>query len=178
MSERPASFVVATIGVLFAASAVRYSAFVGPISDGSGYVSEAYRWLAGQLIGPLTFSLLPQWPNSWFELPLGYRPGLLSGTDVFTYPPGYPLAMAGAMWIGGRLAAHVVAPVLGGLLVWATADLAGQLAGRSAAVFATALMATSAIALQMAVAPMSDLPAAAWWALSLALAARGSPGRH
>lgn len=76
------------------------------------------------------------------------------------------------MALGGELAVHVVPPIMGGVLIWATADLAEQIAGPKARLVAAMLMATSAIAILMATQPMSDIPAAALWVLALALVAR------
>lgn len=172
--ERYASLTAIAIAALFAAVTTRYAGFAATISDASGYVSEASRWLAGDLFGTLPFAFWPNWPEA-FTIPLGYRAGPIAGTDVFTYPPGLPLVMAAAMAAGGELAAYLVPPFMGGMLVWATGELAAVLAGARARVIAAALMATSAIALSMAVHPMSDVPAAAWWMLSLAFAARARP---
>jgi Dolichyl-phosphate-mannose-protein mannosyltransferase len=161
------------IAALFGAVSARYATFAATIVDGSGYVSEASRWLARDLFGPMPFVFLPAWPDVSLVFPLGYRLGPVTGTDVPSYPPGFPLVMAAAMSIGGELAAYLVPPLLGAGLVWATGELATTLAGPRAAVIAAALMATSPIALSMAMSTMSDVPAAAWWILSLTLALRG-----
>ena len=76
------------------------------------------------------------------------------------------------MAVGGELAVHVVPPIMGGILIWATADLAGHIAGPKARIVAAMLMATSAIAMLMATQPMSDIPAAALWLLAVALVVR------
>jgi 4-amino-4-deoxy-L-arabinose transferase-like glycosyltransferase len=171
-AEHLGRLVAIAIAGTFTAVTARYSSFAATISDGSGYVSEATRWLEADLFVPQPFAFWPDWPLSW-SVPLAYRTGPLAGADVFTYPPGLPMTMAAAMASGGELAAYLIPPVLGGLLVWASGDLAARLAGPIARVIASALMATSAIALLMAVQPMSDVPASAWWALALVFSLRG-----
>ena len=156
--ERLARLVAVAIAGLFTAITIRYASFAATISDGAGYVSEATRWLQSDLFVPQPFAFWPGWQIHW-AVPLGYRTGPVIGADVFTYPPGLPMTMAAAMAWGGELAAYLVPPVLGGLLVWAAGELAARLAGPAARVIAAALMATSAIALLMAVQPMSDVPA-------------------
>lgn len=159
------------LAALFAAIAIRYTAYAAAMADASGYVSEAARWLGGAVFAAQPFSFWPAWRLD-LTMPLGYRAAPFPGADVFVYPSGLPLTMAAAMALGGELAAYLVVPLLGAALVWATGDLAGRLAGPKARVLAAALMATSAIAMAMAVQPMSDVPAAAWWMLALALAPR------
>ncbi len=173
MEERFSRYAAATIAGLFAAITIRYSSFVGVIADSSGYISQAHRWLDGQLFGALALVHLPSWPNPWLEVPLGYRLGNIAGTDVFVYPPGLPLMIAAAIGLGGELAGHVVAPLLGGAAVWATGELAHRLGGPVARVLAAALMATSAIALSMSVTAMSDVPTVGLWSVALVLALRG-----
>lgn len=170
-----ASVATIVLATTFVAVAVRYAFFVAAISDSSGYVSEASRWLVHDLFGPQPFAFWPAWPDLSLTTPLAYRAGTTPGTDVFVYPPGLPLTLAAAMAIGGSLAAHVVPPLMGGLLVWATGDLAGRLAGPSARLIAAALMATSAIAFTLSLDVMSDVPVSAWWMLSLVFAPRRRP---
>jgi hypothetical protein len=171
-APRVAAAVTALICVTFAAVTIRYAHFVGAIADGSGYVSQARRWLRSELFGPLPFVSAPAGVDAAFFIPLGYRFGLPPGTDVFSYPPGLPLIFAPLMGLGGDLAVHLVPPFMGGVLIWATADLANHIAGPTARIMAAALTASSAIALLMATQPMSDIPAAALWLLALALVVR------
>jgi Dolichyl-phosphate-mannose-protein mannosyltransferase len=174
-AERYGFLTVFAIAGAFAAVTIRYAFFVGTITDGSGYVSQATRWLRGDLFGSLPFIDWPAWPDLSFAVPLGYRLSAVAGTDVFIYPPGLPLVMAAAMTVGGELAAHLVPPLMGAALVWATSDLAGLLAGTKARVIGAALIATSAIALTMALQAFSDVPATAWWMVALVLALRHRP---
>jgi hypothetical protein len=166
--------VTAVICATFAAVTTRYAHFVGAITDGSGYVSQAARWLRGELFGPMPFVSAPVGVDPAWFMPLGYRFGVPPATDVFVYPPGLSLMFVPLMAVGGELAVHLVPPLMGGVLIWATADLAGHIAGPKARVLAAMLMATSAIAMLMATQPMSDIPAAALWLLALALVVRAT----
>jgi len=66
--------------------------------------------------------------------------------------------------------------VLGALAVWATYLMGSRLAGRAVGVAAAALLATSPAFLYQLMQPMSDVPAAAWWAATLALLMFEFPG--
>lgn len=85
-AERYASLTVFAIAGAFAAVTIRYAFFVGTITDGSGYVSQATRWLRNDLFGSLTFIEWPAWPDASFAVPLGYRLSTVAGTDVFILP--------------------------------------------------------------------------------------------
>lgn len=171
--QRVSRTTAAVIAAIFAALAVRHSVLVATISDGSGYVSEAALWLSGHLFVPQPFAFWPAWPPH-VTTPLGYRLGPISGTEAFIYPPGLPLLLATAMAFGGELAAYLVPPAMAGVLVWTAGDLAHRLAGEGARIMAAALVATSAVTYVGATQPMSDVPAAAWWALAVAFGARGA----
>ena len=141
--------------------------FVAGGSDSSGYLSQATRWLEGRLTWrhELTERLVPR-VSGWALAPLGYRPGARHGDIVPVYPPGYPLVLAAARWLGGERAAYAVVPVLGGLAVWLAFLVGRRLADGRVGAGAALLLATSPTFLFQLVQPMSDVPATAWWLLA------------
>jgi hypothetical protein len=141
-------------------------------SDTYGYVSQARLWLAGDLHVHQDFAASVPWPNAdWTFTPLGYRPAP-GHTIVPTYAPGLPLLMAMFMTIGGTCGAFVVTPLSGAMLVLLTFALGVQVSGRATGALAALLTASSPTILFMTLWPMSDVPAAAFWMLSLVMAAR------
>jgi hypothetical protein len=142
-------------------------------ADAYGYVSQADLWARGQMRyeEPLLreFADWPFAPRAF--APLGYLTADDGRTMVPAYAPGFPLVLAAFQRAAGPAAVFWVVPLLAGLAVCATyafgAALAGRLAGASAAV----ILATSPVFLfQTLIAPMSDVPATAWWAAALACA--------
>jgi len=143
-------------------------------SDSYGYVSQAHLIAAWRVhVEPIPLAeLTPAIPLKAL-VPLGYLLSPARDALVPTYAPGLPLVMAIGEWIAGRRAVFWVVPLLGGLAVWATYLLGRRAAGGPAGAFAAVLLASSPVLLlQLTAAPMSDLPAAAWWALALALVFR------
>jgi hypothetical protein len=67
-----------------------------------------------------------------------------------------------------------VVPLLGALAVWTTGRLGSSIHGPLTGAIAAALLAASPIFLYAVVQPVSDVPATAWWAVSLALLVQGS----
>ena len=106
-AERYASLTVFAIAGAFAAVTIRYAFFVGTITDGSGYVSQATRWLTGDLFGSLPFIEWPAWPDASFACLLGIGSAQLPVQTCSFYLPGLPPIMAAAMTVGGELAAHL-----------------------------------------------------------------------
>ena len=89
---------------------------------------------------------------------------------VPSYASGLPLTMAVFERLAGPRAVFWVVPLLGGLAVWSTYLLGRRAGGPLAGAIAAILLAASpAFLFQTILAPMSDLPAAAWWTLTLAL---------
>jgi hypothetical protein len=141
-------------------------------SDIYGYVSQARLWLAGDLHVHQDFAASVPWPNAdWTFTPLGYRPAA-NHTIVPTYAPGLPLLMAIFMKIAGSCGAFVVTPLSGALLVLLTFALGVQVSGRVTGALAALLTVSSPTILFMTLWPMSDVPTAAFWILSLVIASR------
>jgi len=138
-------------------------------SDAYGYVSQVDLWLRGDLHIDQGFGASVPWPLArWTFLPLGYRPEPDGFRIVPQYPPGLPLLMAGAKLIAGQCAMFWVVPICGGLLVVATYAIGRRLQRPAVGLAAAWIVATSPTVLFMAIAPMSDVPAASAWAVAIA----------
>jgi hypothetical protein len=149
-------------------------------SDSYGYVSQAHLWATGRMreVLRLVDDLAPAIPGEAL-VPLAYNLAADRRTMVPVYSPGLPLVMAAFELTAGARAVFWVTPLLGGIAVGATYLLARRAGGRVAGAIAAVLLATSpAFLLQLTAAPMSDLPAAAWWTLALALSAGGASERR
>jgi hypothetical protein len=145
--------------------------FVAGGSDSWGYVSQAHLWATGTLRieEPLIRELADLLPTEALT-PLGYRPSIQGDALVPMYAPGFPMVMALFERIGGRQAVFYALPLLAGVAVWATYLLGRAIAGPAAGAGGALLLATSpAFLFQLTAAPMSDIPATAWWALALVL---------
>jgi len=150
----------------------RYGTRAAGGSDSYGYVSQAHLWLAGNLHLHQDFAASVPWPNAdWTFTPLGYRPAA-NHTIVPTYAPGLPLIMAMFITMAGTCGAFMVSPLSAALLVLLTFALGVQVSGRATGALAALLIAGSPTILLMSLWPMSDVPAAAFWLLSLVMAAR------
>jgi 4-amino-4-deoxy-L-arabinose transferase-like glycosyltransferase len=118
----------------------------------------------------------PPWPDRWLPIaPTGFVPSpTVPGAIAPICPAGLALAMVPVRLALGREAVYFVVPLLGSLAVAMTYLLARDLAGSIAGALAALWLAASPIFLYQVVQPMSDVPAAAWWALALWLATRGT----
>ena len=162
--------------VALAAYAAHYGAFYAGGSDSWGYLSQAYLWAKGLLPAAQPMPLEVPWPSGDVSLaPLGYRPGLQPHTMVPTYAPGLPLMMAAATLLG-PCGPFLVVPLFSGVVVWAAFVLGKRTAGPVAGFLAALMTAASPTVLFMALAPMSDVPAAALWTAA-ACAALGTRRR-
>jgi hypothetical protein len=172
---RAAPRLAAAASALTIVAGIHWGTFVAGAADQYGYVSEARRWAEGQLIVPEP--LARDFPAlDWALTPLGYRPvATVPKSNVPTYPPGLPLAMALAERTAGPNAVYVVVPILGGLAVWLTFILGWKVAGPRTGLAAAILVGCSPIFLFQLVEPMSDVPATACWLLALALACSEMP---
>lgn len=165
--------IVAATGV--AALGIWKGTYSAGDGDAFGYVSQANLIAHGSLHIEQQFVRTLPWPFAdWSFAPAGYRPGTARGTLVPVYPAGLPLTMAGFQTLGGPLAVFYVVPLLGALCVWMTGRLGAMIHGRLTGMLAAVMVATSPSFLFQLVQPMSDVPAAAWWTLTLALVLRNS----
>jgi hypothetical protein len=164
------------IAAALAVYAAYFGWFTASGSDAYGYVSQAYLWANGALPSAQTIPIEVPWPSADVSLaPLGYRPGPQPHTIVPTYAPGLPLIMAAAS-VAGACGPFLVVPAFAAAAVWATFVLGKRTAGATAGFLAAALVAMSPTMLFMALAPMSDVPAAALWTAA-ACAALGTRRR-
>jgi hypothetical protein len=168
---RAAHVVTALAAVCVVIAGVTEGAFVAGGSDSYGYVSQAHLWEAGELRQePALVRQMPADLPLDVLSPLGYRPTIDGTTIAPTYPPGLPMVMAIFEKLAGPRSVFWVVSILGGVLVWATYVLGSRVYRPAVGASAAVLAATSApVLVQLTSAPMSDLPAAAWWAVAFAL---------
>ena len=135
-------------------------------------------WLAGGLRVPLPDVGQMPWPESeWTFSPLGYRPDVATASLIPTYPPGLPILMATATLVAGVCGPHLISPLCAALLVWATYWIGSRLSGPAVGLVAAVGVAVSPAVLFMMIQPMSDVPNATFWTLSMLFAAASST-RH
>ena len=165
------------LGLAIAVVAIgRNGSFVAGGADSYCYISEAALWLDGNLHVRHDAMVRAPWPNAADAFaPLGYIPARTGAHIVPVHAPGLPLLMAGAQLVGGRCAMFWVVPLLGGVLVLATYAIGARVGRPIVGLAAAWLVATSPAVLVMLANPMSDLPAAAAWALAVACVL--GPGR-
>jgi hypothetical protein len=142
-------------------------------ADAYGYVSQAALWLKGDLFIDQSFAADAPWPLArWTFTPLGYRPEPDGYRIVPAYAPGLPLLMAATAALAGWCAVFWVVPLAAGVLVFATYMIGTALTTPVIALGAAWIVATSPTVLFMAMAPMSDVPAACLWTVAVALVLR------
>ena len=146
-------------------------------SDAYSYVTQADLWsdsVPGLRI-EIPIAAAAPWPDALLTFtPFGYRAASDGRGIVPVTPPGLPLLMAAFGAVAGHCSMFWVVPLSGGLFLWAI-FLIGTRAGVPAVGVAAAwLAATSPTFLFMSRWVMSDVPAAAFWALATALAVRAS----
>jgi hypothetical protein len=170
-----APLVAALMSVLVVLVTWSHGAFVAGGADSAGYLTETRLWLAGSLrvtppeLGPVRFAQGIQ-----VLAPLGMKPVAGLTHLVPTYPPGFPLLMAGFELVGGEAAKFWVVPVSAGLLVWTVFGLGRRMAGSAVGLLAAASTAASPTFLFQAVQPMSDVPASCAWLIAATLLTRPS----
>jgi hypothetical protein len=169
-------WIAAALAAIVTATGLIWSTRVAAGADAYGYVSQADLWLRGDLHIDQSFGASVPWPLArWTFTPLGYRPEPDGYRIVPQYSPGLPLLMAGFKAIAGQCAIFWVVPICGGVLVSATYAIGRRLGRPIVGLAAGWLVATSPTVLFMLMAPMSDVPAAAAWALSVACALGQAP---
>lgn len=156
---------------------IRLNTYVPWGTDSSAYVDAAAQWTQGALFHPTHFRSWAPWAHdAELETPLGRTPGATPGTIVTVYPPGYPLLQAAAQMIGGPLATHLVSPFFLGILAFCAYRLAARISTPWAGVGAAAMIAATPVAVAHTLIPMSDVPAAALWAIAWLMALRPGLG--
>jgi hypothetical protein len=158
-----AAVLAAAIGVI----AFAQSSFTASGADAYAYVTQADLMLSGRLTVPVPISNDVPWPRplSTF-VPFGYSAVANKSAIASAVGPGLPLLMALFKTIGGHTALFLVVPIAAALLVWSTFAIGRELGSSALGLGAAWLVATSPAFLTMTKEPMSDVPAAAFWALA------------
>lgn len=165
--DRHAAALAIVLAAAAAGTGIAYGTYSAAGADAAGYVSQSALIASGRIVRDEPLARQTGWPEAtWAFAPLGYRPGPNAGEIVPTYPSGLPLAMAAGRIAAGETGAFLAVPLLSALAVLCTYALGASLHSRIAGLVAAALLATSPIFLFQVVQPMSDVPAAAWWALA------------
>ena len=172
------SFTRVTIGAVLSAGVVGWLSFLSRTCGGAdsyGYVSAAERLLSGSVVQhePLA-RLLPFADAISAATPLGYTPSTqIADASAPVYPLGLPALMAVALALGGHTGPFFVAPVMGVVLLGAVYAMALSLThDRLIALIATAFTAVHPVVFTYAIQPMSDVPAAACFAIAVAALVR------
>ena len=152
-----------------------WNSWTASAADAYAYVSQADLWLEGRQRVAMPIAGTAPWPNALETLtPFGYRPAPDRTAIVPVTPPGLSLAMAALGGLFGHCAKFWMAPVCGGLLVWAAFLVGRRVGSEWMALGAAWMVATSPVVLSMAKSTMSDVPAAACWALAIAAVLAGA----
>ena len=137
-------------------------------ADYYGYISQADLWLKGHSTVAQPAAAAVPWPDGqWTFAPLGYRPSPTGAGIVPTYAAGFPLLLALFKYVGGQCAIGWVVPIATGLLIAATFAIGKKAVSAEVGAAAAWLLATSPAVLFSMMSPMSDIPAAACWALAI-----------
>ena len=168
-----APILVVAIALGITAFGATWTSYAGGGSDSYGYMSQADLWLSGQLKTPQPFALQVPWPGGPMTfVPIAYRLSDRGHSIAPIYAPGLPMLMAVAKRLAGHCAIFWVVPLSAALLTVATFGIGRRLASDAVGLVGALLIATSPIVLIMLVNPMSDIPAAAFWALATYLILR------
>ena len=153
---------------------------VAPVAGGSdsyGYISQIDLWLHAHPFVEQPWVDKVPWPDAAQTFtPLGYQSVPSGAVIVPTYSPGLPLIMALVKVVAGYRAMFVVGPLSAAILVLATYGLGRRLGSPDMGVIAAWLVATSPSVISNMLVTMSDIPAAAGWALAVYLLFGRSPG--
>ena len=157
----------AVLAIAVAVIAIWQSSWTASGADAYAYVSQADLWLAGRLTVPIPIADEVPWPQprSTF-VPFGYSLVADQSAIASAVGPGLPLLMALMKGLGGHAALFLVVPVTAALLIWCTFAIGRQMGSPALGLGAAWLVAASPAFLTMIKEPMSDVPAAAFWALA------------
>ena len=162
-------WIAAALAAIVISTGLVWSTRVAAGADAYGYVSQADLWLRGNLHIDQSFGAAVPWPLArWTFTPLGYRPEPVGYRIVPQYAAGLPLLMAAFKLMAGQCAMYWVVPICGGMLVFSVYAIGRRIERPVVGLAAAWLVACSPTQLFMLMAPMSDVPAAAAWAVSVA----------
>jgi len=161
--ERLTVSLAISVGII----AISQSSYTASGADAYAYVTQADLWLAGRLTVPVPIADEVPWPRplSTF-VPFGYAAVVDGSAIASAVGPGLPLLMALFKAVGGHAALFFVVPITAALLVWCTFAIGRRLGSQGLGLGAAWLVTTSPAFLTMTKEPMSDVPAAAFWALA------------
>jgi len=147
--------------------AIAQSSYTASGADAYAYVTQADLMLSGRLTVPVPIANEVPWPRplSTF-VPFGYAAVANDSAIASAVGPGLPLLMAVFKAIAGHAALFLVVPITAALLIWCTFAIGRHLWSPDVGLGAAWLTATSPVVLTMLKEPMSDVPAAAFWALA------------
>ncbi|HLG58815.1 MAG TPA: glycosyltransferase family 39 protein [Vicinamibacterales bacterium] len=135
--------------------------------DAHAYVTRADLLLSGTLKVPVPLAEIAPWPQPLATfVPFGYSPVAGESAIAPALGPGLALLMAPLKAVAGHCAAFWVVPLTSALLVWMTFAIGRRVGSPAIGLGAAWLAATSPALLVMSKEPMSDVPAAAFWALA------------
>jgi hypothetical protein len=170
LSRAGASWAATALALGVLGGTATFGAFVAGGADSSGYLSQARLWRSRTLTVETPLARELEFGNGEQPFaPLGYRPARTPGAVVPSYPPGFPLMLAAA---GAAGLDRVLVPLTAAGLVWLSFLLGRRLGGPAVGLVAAAAAAGSPIVWYQGVQPMSDVPAAFWWTLSVVLLLR------
>ncbi len=164
--------IVLLIAAASVVTSLRFNATTAGGSDAFSYITQADLWLRGApgMRIDMPMASAAPWPDAIGTFtPFGYRATLDRRAIVPVTAPGLPMMMAAFKAIAGHCAMFWVVPLSGALLVWATFMIGRKLGSDAVGLAAAWLVATSPTVLTMSKSVMSDAPAAAFWALAIAL---------
>ncbi len=161
------SLIAAVLAVAIGVIAFAQSSFTASGADAYAYVTQADLLLTGTLRVPVPIADHVPWPRplSTF-VPFGYAAVTGESAIASAVGPGLPALMALFKAIGGHTALFLVVPITAALLVWCTFAIGRAIGSASLGLGSAWLLATSPAFLTMVKEPMSDVPAAAFWALA------------
>ena len=164
------------IGLLLA-PVIRQGTYAAAFTDPAAFMTQARGFPSGEHWRPVPVALWATWRyRIESATALAARGDLELGTEVGITPLGNPALIAAFTSIGGELAGYLVAPLSLALLMACAFALARRLAGSRAGVIAAALVGTCPALVYVCLRPMSDVPAAALWALSVVMALGAGAG--
>lgn len=166
--RKPNVLAVASAALLtgYALVLFHHTSFAAGGADSSGYLNGARVLASGRASEPIRgFHRLgfPQRDAPLFT-PLGYGPGPRPGTMSPSYPPGLPLHMAAAAFVGGWTRAPFLVSPLAGLTCLLLIFFLGRELGlpRGLAFAGSVLLGFTPVFAFQEVVAMSDVPATAW----------------
>ena len=147
-------------------------------SDSSCYLNTARVFAGGAVRLDEPMARAAAWSNAVATFtPNGFNPSAVApGAYVPICPPGLSAMMAAIRVL--HASEFLVVPSLGALAAWLTFYLGRRIDRPLTGAAAAALLVSSPTFLYQVVQPMSDVPATAFWLLTLALALGSSDGHE